>query len=172
MAVPDIPIPRRGGGGWFARRRSEPLPLTQVCFFTPTPPPPRHQVIYLLSFRLVYQVKITILKISEARRRKNSRRQSSSLQLMSSKSLPSPTAAASAKAIRGNTQAWMCHITEMDLLITESGQELDRINVQAIVWLGKRLFPRIRRAAEGGYGLTWDELMICVVGWKGLRGQS
>lgn len=41
----------------------------------------------------------------------------------------------------------MGHIAEMDLLITESGQELGRANVQAIVWLGRRLFPRTRPAA-------------------------
>lgn len=92
---------------------------------------------------------------------------------MSGKSLGSSIAVATAKAIQSNSQAWMCRIIQMDRLITESGQELGRAKVQAIVWLGGRLFPRTRRAAaEERCRLTWDELMICAVGRKGLRGRS
>lgn len=105
------------------------------------PPSPKSST-YVIRFRLVFQVKIAISQISEGRRRKNS-----SLQFISGQILRSPITVASAKAPRGNSQAWMGHITEMDLLITESGQELGRANVQAIVWLGRRLFPRTRPAA-------------------------
>lgn len=93
---------------------------------------PPHQAIYLpAQLQIGLQVKVVILQASEGRRRKNN-----SHQFISGKNLPSPTTVVGAKAIRGTSQAWMCRIPQMDRLITESGQELGRANVQAIVWLG------------------------------------